>query len=59
MRTDLENGLPTAEANRRLQFSGYNEFEMSVKESLLHKYIEQVRGFGLINLSRIFSSKIR
>ncbi|KAI6178617.1 Calcium-transporting ATPase [Aphelenchoides besseyi] len=43
LRTDLENGLPTAEAARRIQYSGYNEFEMTEKESLFKKYIEQFK----------------
>jgi hypothetical protein len=59
LRTDLENGLPTAEANQRLQFSGYNEFKMAVRESLLRKYIEQVsfQSISQINPHRS-SSKI-
>jgi hypothetical protein len=58
LRTDIENGLPTAEANRRLQFTGYNEFDMSVKESLLSKYVEQV-GFTYNLFTNHFSLKIR
>jgi hypothetical protein len=59
LRTDLENGLPTAEANQRLQFSGYNEFEMAVRESLLRKYIEQVNFKSIFQTYfHRFSSKI-
>lgn len=49
LRTHFEWGLQTAEVNRRLGFSGYNEFEMSKKESLLNKYIEQVIFIFIIN----------
>ncbi|KAE9546280.1 hypothetical protein FO519_010508, partial [Halicephalobus sp. NKZ332] len=43
LRSDLRNGLPTAEAARRVQFSGYNEFEVEAKESILKKYLEQFK----------------
>ncbi|KAH7727794.1 hypothetical protein AAVH_04838 [Aphelenchoides avenae] len=43
LRTNLEAGLPTAEANRRIGFTGYNEFDVEEKESMLHKYVEQFK----------------
>ena len=43
MRSDLRNGLPTAEATRRVQFNGYNEFEVEEKESIFKKYLEQFK----------------
>uniref|UniRef100_A0A7E4UZ87 Calcium-transporting ATPase n=1 Tax=Panagrellus redivivus TaxID=6233 RepID=A0A7E4UZ87_PANRE len=43
LRSDLEHGLPTAEAARRIQFNGYNEFDLAEKESLFGKYVEQFK----------------
>jgi Ca2+-transporting ATPase len=43
LRTDLTDGLQSAEATRRLAFTGYNEFELKEKESLWRKYLEQFK----------------
>ncbi|CAD5210533.1 unnamed protein product [Bursaphelenchus xylophilus] len=43
LRTDLQNGLNSAEAQRRVNFSGYNEFEVVERESLTKKYLEQFK----------------
>lgn len=43
LRTDPVNGLSAAESARRLDFSGYNEFELREKESLISKYLEQFK----------------
>lgn len=43
LRTSLQSGLSTAEAQRRLQYTGHNEFDVVEKESLTMKYLEQVR----------------
>ena len=42
LRSDAQNGLTQEESIRRLEFNGYNEFEMKQKESLFGKYLEQV-----------------
>ncbi|KAI1728840.1 e1-E2 ATPase domain-containing protein [Ditylenchus destructor] len=57
LRTDPNTGLPASEAQRRIGFSGYNEFEMSVKESLLRKYIEQFKNplIALLLVSAVLS----
>lgn len=43
LQTDVDTGISDIEANRRRQFYGYNEFDIGVKQSVIHKYIEQVR----------------
>ncbi|KAL3121059.1 hypothetical protein niasHT_005319 [Heterodera trifolii] len=43
LRTDPTNGLSSAEASRRLGFSGFNEFELNEKVSLFGKYLEQFK----------------
>lgn len=43
LRSDLTDGLQSAEATRRLAFTGYNEFELKEKESLWRKYLEQFK----------------
>lgn len=43
LRTDTDSGLSTSEALRRQKFFGLNEFEVGEHESLIKKYIEQVR----------------
>uniref|UniRef100_A0A914I672 P-type Ca(2+) transporter n=1 Tax=Globodera rostochiensis TaxID=31243 RepID=A0A914I672_GLORO len=43
LRTDPTNGLSTAEASRRLNFSGFNEFELKKEESMMGKYLEQFK----------------
>lgn len=41
--TNPDQGLSWAEAERRLQFSGYNELTVKPAESLLVKYLEQFK----------------
>ncbi|XP_017493983.1 PREDICTED: calcium-transporting ATPase type 2C member 1-like, partial [Rhagoletis zephyria] len=41
--TNPDQGLSWAEAERRLQFSGYNELNVKPAESLLVKYLEQFK----------------
>ncbi|CAD6184355.1 unnamed protein product [Caenorhabditis auriculariae] len=41
LRTDVAEGLTTAEATRRRQYHGYNEFEVGESEPLWKKYLEQ------------------
>lgn len=43
LRTDLDTGLTTVEAQRRQKFFGFNEFEVGEPEPLWKKYVEQVR----------------
>lgn len=42
LRSDATAGLSTAEATRRRQFHGYNEFDVSEHEPIWKKYLEQV-----------------
>uniref|UniRef100_A0A915DEQ0 Calcium-transporting ATPase n=1 Tax=Ditylenchus dipsaci TaxID=166011 RepID=A0A915DEQ0_9BILA len=57
LRTDLHNGLSAIDATQRLQLTGYNEFQMTVKESLFRKYIEQFKNplIALLLVSAIIS----
>uniref|UniRef100_A0A8R1E2V4 P-type Ca(2+) transporter n=2 Tax=Caenorhabditis japonica TaxID=281687 RepID=A0A8R1E2V4_CAEJA len=41
LRTNLEEGLTTAEATRRRQYHGYNEFDVGEEEPIYKKYLEQ------------------
>ncbi|CAB3407703.1 unnamed protein product [Caenorhabditis bovis] len=41
LRTSLEEGLTTAEASRRRQYHGYNEFDVGEEEPIYKKYLEQ------------------
>lgn len=41
LRTNLEEGLSTAEASRRRQYHGYNEFDVGEEEPIYKKYLEQ------------------
>ncbi|CAI4225230.1 unnamed protein product [Auanema sp. JU1783] len=43
LRSDAEAGLSTAEATRRRQFHGYNEFDVAEQESVCSKYLEQFK----------------
>uniref|UniRef100_A0A1I7XP38 Cation_ATPase_N domain-containing protein n=1 Tax=Heterorhabditis bacteriophora TaxID=37862 RepID=A0A1I7XP38_HETBA len=43
LRSDICSGLSTAEATRRRQYHGYNEFEVSAQEPIWKKYIEQFK----------------
>ncbi|XP_055950563.1 calcium-transporting ATPase type 2C member 1-like isoform X2 [Argiope bruennichi] len=43
LNTDIHNGLSWQEANHRLSFYGYNEFEVTQEEPLWKKYIEQFK----------------
>lgn len=54
LRTEVEGGLQTAEVHRRLSFSGYNEFEVTQKESLFNKYLEQVEKYFINFLKQNF-----
>lgn len=42
LRTDLDTGLTSAEAERRQKYFGFNEFEVGEPEPLWKKYAEQV-----------------
>ncbi|KAF1771594.1 hypothetical protein GCK72_003421 [Caenorhabditis remanei] len=41
LRTNLDEGLTTAEATRRRQYHGYNEFDVGEEEPIYKKYLEQ------------------
>ncbi|CAL1278692.1 unnamed protein product [Larinioides sclopetarius] len=43
LNTDIHSGLSWKEANHRLSFYGYNEFEVTQEEPLWKKYIEQFK----------------
>uniref|UniRef100_A0AC35TX89 Calcium-transporting ATPase n=1 Tax=Rhabditophanes sp. KR3021 TaxID=114890 RepID=A0AC35TX89_9BILA len=43
LKTDTHRGISQGEANRRVTFSGYNEFEVGEKESFASKYLEQFK----------------
>lgn len=43
LRVSLDTGLPRTEAESRLRFAGFNEFEVKEEESLIHKYLEQFK----------------
>lgn len=49
--------MPTAEANRRIGFTGYNEFDVEEKESMLNKYVEQVGILRTATLTHHFQFK--
>lgn len=49
--TDLSLGLSWKEAERRISLFGYNELNVKPPESLVVKYLEQVR---IINLAITF-----
>lgn len=40
--SDLDNGLSSREAERRLMVHGYNDFEIAKEDPLWKKYLEQV-----------------
>ena len=44
-RTDVQNGLSTEEAARRLKVYGPNLFDINQEEPVWKKYLEQVRNF--------------
>ena len=43
LRADAAAGLSTAEATRRRQFHGYNEFDVTEQEPIWKKYLEQFK----------------
>ena len=43
VKADIHYGLSSAEATRRRQVHGYNEFEITEEEPLWKKYLGQVR----------------
>ncbi|CAI5439101.1 unnamed protein product [Caenorhabditis angaria] len=54
LRTNIDEGLSTAEATRRRQYHGYNEFEVGEDEPIYKKYLEQFQKsayFAVISLS--------
>lgn len=45
LQSNLVSGLTWSEAEKRCQLIGYNELCVKLPESLLYKYLEQVRIF--------------
>ena len=50
LRTNLDNGLSTEEAQRRLKEGGYNEFKRQKHTSLLQKFVAQFKSFMILVL---------
>ncbi len=50
LETDIESGLTSAEAARRLSENGYNEFEKTKHRSLVMKFFDQFKSFMIIVL---------